>query len=133
MKFLVLITAALVASDMAFGDPLFKGEVTDVEGAVIGGAMVMIHWDSAGSTVGLTTNVGMRKDLIAKTDDKGSFAVELPPGFYDVFVSATGFTPACRKIRVGAAPGNITPFRLGADPLVSKELGTEYPLPKRHR
>ena len=133
MKTVTLVAAMLVASGMASGDSLFKGVVTDISGAAIGAAIITVHWDSAGSTVGLTTNIGIRRDLITKTDDKGGFAVELPPGFYDVFVSATAFTPACRKIRVGAAPTDIAMFRLNVDPLVGKELGTEVlpSLPKR--
>jgi hypothetical protein len=57
MKTVTLVAAMLVAFGMAFGDALFKGEVTDISGAAIGGAMIMIHWDSAGITVGLATNV----------------------------------------------------------------------------
>jgi hypothetical protein len=133
MKTVTLVAAMLVASGMALGDTVFKGEVTDINGAAISGAMVLIHWDSAGSAVGLTANVGIRKDLITKTDDNGSFVVELPPGFYDVFASATAFTPACRKIRVAAPPRPPLIFRLNVDPLVAKELGTEVlpKLPKR--
>jgi hypothetical protein len=133
MKTVMLVAAMLVASGMAFGEALFKGEVTDINGGAIPGAMIIIHWDSAGSRVGLTSNVGIRKDLIAKADGTGGFAVELPPGFYDVFVSATAFTPACRKIRVTTAPTEILTFRLNLDPLVGKEIGGTQVLPARNR
>jgi hypothetical protein len=133
MKIVTIIFALLAVSGTAFADTSFKGEVIDSSGSGIGGAMIMIHWDSAGSTVGLTDNVGIRRDLLTKTDDSGRFAVELPPGFYDVFVSAMAFTPTCQKVRVRMTPTKIATFRLNFDPLVGKELGTEVQpsLPKR--
>jgi hypothetical protein len=133
MKIITVVVALLVISGVSFADALVKGEVTDSSGSAIGGAMLMIHWDSAGSTVGLTTNVGIKNDLVTKTDNNGKFAVELPPGFYDVFVSAMAFTPACQKLRVRAVPTNAATFRLSVDPLVGRELGTEVlpSLPKR--
>ncbi len=133
MKIVKLVLALLAVSVTVFGDTSFKGDVVDSSGSAIGGAMVMIHWDSAGSTVGLTDNVGIRSDLFTKTDDSGRFAVELPPGFYDVFVSAVAFTPTCQKVRVRATPPKTATFRLNVDPLVGNELGTKVlpSLPKR--
>jgi len=112
---------------VAFGDARFSGAVTDENGGAISGAMILLHWDSAGSTVGLDSNVGIKKDLVLTTDEKGGFAAELPPGFYDLFVSAMAFTPTCRKIRlIGIATAEPT-FRLKADPKVSRELGDRFP------
>jgi hypothetical protein len=48
-----------------------KGTVTDSAGAPIPGAYIVVHWDSSGSGVGLVTNVGLKQDLILKTDRKG--------------------------------------------------------------
>jgi hypothetical protein len=56
------------------------------------------------------------------TDGNGSFSVELPSGFYDVFVSAMAFSPDCRKLRIQQVPQNVR-FRLKVDPLVQDELG----------
>jgi hypothetical protein len=89
--------------------------------------MVLIHWDPAGSTVGLDSNVGIRRDLVLTTDHRGGFAAELPSGFYDVFVSATAFTPTCRKIRLKGAAHSKFRFRLAVDPNVVSELGDKFP------
>jgi hypothetical protein len=106
--------------------------VTDSSGGAISSAMVLVHWDSAGSTVRLSTNIGIKNDSIIKTDKNGGFAAELRLGFCDVFSSATAFTPTCRKIRVGLHPEEKLTVRINADPLVTKELGCKVlPAPKR--
>jgi hypothetical protein len=107
---------------VAFGGTQVTGTVTDESGAVISGAMILIHWDSAGSKVGLRSNVGIKKDLLLATDAKGSVTIELPSGFYDLFVSATGFTPVCRKTRLNGAATSEYRFQLAVDPKVSQEL-----------
>ena len=103
-----------------------KGAVTDSEGAAIRHATVRIHWDESGARVGLKTNVGIKQDLTASTNERGEFSMEVPPGFYDVFISANGFTPQCRKVRV--RPGETASFspKLNADPIVTKELGDRF-------
>jgi hypothetical protein len=98
--------------------------LTDECGAAISGAMLLFHCDPAGSEVGLKSNVGIKKDLVLTTDQKGNFVAELPPGFYDLFVSAMGFTPSCRKIRMNDTATSEARFELKADPLVGKELGS---------
>jgi hypothetical protein len=100
-----------------------KGVVKDPEGAVISGAMVLIHWDSAGSAVGLKSNVGITADRTVRTKDDGTFSIDLPPGFYDVFVAASAFTPACRKLRLKPGKGIEISFRMTADPLYTAEMG----------
>jgi hypothetical protein len=94
MKGILFVVLALASSTTSIGETLFKGTVTDNAGAPISGATILVHWDSAGSTVGLVTNVGIKKDLIIKTNEQGGFAADLPSGFYDVFVSAMAFTPS---------------------------------------
>lgn len=126
MRIAACMVLALAPATIAFGDTQLRGTVTDVNGGAISGAMVLLHWDPAGSTVGFHSNVGIKKDLVLETDNNGSFAAELPPGFYDLFVSAAAFTPACRKIRMsGTARPDVT-VRLEVDPLVSKELGDTF-------
>src|SRR5258708_1790841 len=67
---------------------VLKGEIVDsYEHARISRAFVLVH----GSGV---------DDRKAEVDNQGHFAVELPARIYDVFVSSTGFDPACRKIEV---------------------------------
>jgi hypothetical protein len=99
------------------------GSVTDAEGAAVSRARVYIHWDSSGSDTGLVTNVGVKQDVTTLTDREGRFSVTLPPGFYDLFVSAAAFSPDCRKIRI--QPGRPASFatKLKADPIVTKEIG----------
>jgi hypothetical protein len=97
--FVVLVICCLLAP-VASSQNRLRGVVRDSEGAIISGAHIFIHWDASGSKVGLTTNIGITEDRTLISDAKGLFSADLPPGFYDVFVSATAFSPDCRKIRV---------------------------------
>jgi hypothetical protein len=97
-----LVIVAFTLAAPAWAQNHLTGTVRDSAGGVISGAHIFIHWDPSGSTVGLTTNVGIKQDLTITTDANGSFSAELPPGFYDVLVSATAFSPDCRKIRLKA-------------------------------
>jgi len=103
-----------------------KGTIVDSEGAAIRGARILIHWDQSGATVGLRSNVGLEKDLTVDTGSKGDFTAELPPGFYDVLVTANGFSPDCRKVRIKFGETTIYDAKLKADPLVTKELGDKF-------
>ena len=107
------------------------GQITDSEGAVIANARVLIHWDSSGSTVGLTENIGTKQDVIVVADTNGEYSATVPSGFYDVFVSATAFTPTAAKVVVKRGQRSRYSVKLKADPLVTKELGHEiHPPPK---
>jgi hypothetical protein len=100
--------------------------VTDSESAVISGAHVFIHWDASGSKVGLTTNIGIKEDRELISDARGLFSTELPPGFYDVFVSPMAFSPDCRKIRmINGSAADYNP-RLKVSTLITKELGDTF-------
>jgi hypothetical protein len=128
---LLIVSALWLAPMQAIPKSLpFTGTVTDSEGAVIANAQITVHWDSAGSRVGLATNVGTQNDVIARTDGEGRFRLDLPPGFYDVFVSAMAFSPQCTKVRV-LRPVKLNP-KLQADPIVTKELGDEFHLDHHH-
>lgn len=107
------------------------GSVMDSEGAAIAQAYIIVHWDSSGSSVGLTSNVGIRKDLVLRTDRSGAYAAELPPGFYDVFVSAKSFTPTCRKVRIKKEQTFVYNAELKADALVGDELGHRLTAPRK--
>jgi len=98
-----------------------SGTVRDSEGAVIANAHVLIHWDAAGSGY-LRDNAGIKEDIAVTTDSKGQFSVELPPGFYDVFVTAIAFTPHCEKIRLKDKQAKTYEVRLNISPVTSKEL-----------
>jgi hypothetical protein len=105
-----------------------KGIITDSEGGTIGGARILIHWDRSGSSVGLNTNVGLSSDLSIETNQDGEFASSLPPGFYDVFVSAMAFTPNCRKVRINAKESVSYNAKLIFDPIIAKELNFITPM-----
>jgi hypothetical protein len=125
MNYRTLIGTLLVlcVSLVAAGQPQsgITGEIVDSEGAAIANARVLVHWDSAGSTVGLSDNIGIQHDVIVTTDSNGRYLAEVPAGFYDVFVSAMAFTPTAAKVRV--KKDRITyNSTLRPDPLVSREL-----------
>ena len=126
---LVLIVVFFLATPVSAQTRL-NGVVTDSEGAAISGAHILIHWDPSGSTVGLTTNVGIKQDLVVVTDASGRFSAELPPGFYDVFASAMAFSPDCKKIRTKNGEVATYNVRLLFSPLSTKELGSTL-LPAR--
>ena len=95
---LLMLCVSLVAASQTKSG--IDGEIADSEGAVIANARVLLHWDSAGSTVGLSDNIGIPHDVIVMTDHNGRYLAEVPAGFYDVFVSAMAFTPTAAKVRV---------------------------------
>lgn len=123
LRFLRIVSVVVLLSSVAFGEigtGTVKGLVTDSEGAVIGKARVILHWDPAGSQVGLKTNTGSKEDRLVTTDSNGEFQLNVPWGFYDVFVSASAFSPHCQKIRVKG--DSKLAVKLLLDPQVSKEL-----------
>ena len=100
-----------------------KGTVTDPDGAVIPNTDVVVHWDPAGHGAQIKDNVGIKEDVQVRTDMAGEFTVNLPPGFYDLFVSSSGFTPTCRKVRIKAGKHADYSFTLEVNAQVSKEVG----------
>jgi hypothetical protein len=120
---MVVLVAVFVFATPAAGQTRLSGVVRDSEGAAISGARIVVHWDSSGSSVGLTTNVGIKQDLVLVTSANGRFSAELPPGFYDLFVSATAFSPWCQKVRMNDGETESYDVRLSLNPMVSIELG----------
>ena len=105
MVHLMRIYCLLLFASSAFAQTssgTVQGSVTDTPGAGIRGARILVHWDRSGAVVGLRTNVGIKHDMEVQTDNNGDFKLELPAGFYDLFVSADGFSPQSEKIRVNA-------------------------------
>jgi TonB family protein len=79
-----LIGVNLVSEDVTG----IEGKVVDTaEHAPIGNAYVLVH--RKGDT-----------DKSSRTDGSGRYVIELLPNIYDVFISADGFAPNCRKIQV---------------------------------
>jgi hypothetical protein len=60
---------------------------------------IIIHWDSAGMK-GMKENIGIPGDKTLRPDQRGAYTIDLPPGTYDVFVTAPGFQPTCEKISI---------------------------------
>ena len=131
VRILVLLIPFFLLSPLAYSQNRLRGVVTDSEGAVISGARIFIHWDSSGSGVGLNTNLGIKEDIDLISDEKGLFSTELPPGFYDIFVSAIAFSPDCRKIRINKSSSVDYNPRLNVSPLVTKELGDTFSSPPK--
>ena len=98
-----------------------SGTIRDSEGAAIANAHVIIHWDSSGKNY-LSDNLGISEDKVISTDANGKFSLELPPGFYDVFVAATAFSPHCEKIRIKGSGPRTYEIRLRVSKVVSKAL-----------
>jgi hypothetical protein len=134
MKTLVLLFALGIAgfpSTMTKpqipGKVLLQGTVSDSAGAFLTDGQLVVHWDPSGSKNGLKTNVGIPEDRFLKTDTHGAFYAELPPGFYDVLVTAPGFSPDCRKIRLKPEENATFNSKLQSDPLVAKEVAAHAP------
>jgi hypothetical protein len=124
---LTLIVLIIASQTIASSTNPLKGVITDSEGAIIREARVFIHWDQSGADVGLKSNVGLKQDLVLQTNEKGEFRADLPPGFYDVFVTANGFSPGCRKLRIRVRESATFNIKLRADPLITNELGDRFP------
>jgi Carboxypeptidase regulatory-like domain len=97
-KLLLTLFALLLVPSAVSAQP-FKGTVTDPGGAVLSRARVLIHWDPSGGNQ-VPDNLGIKEDIVAITDNNGEFSINLPTGFYDVFISFMAFQPEARKIRV---------------------------------
>jgi hypothetical protein len=123
MRKLLLFMLTVTIPAAALGETQFRATVKDSSGTPISGAMVLIHWDSVGSTVGLSDNVGIRADLTIRTKADGAITVGLPPGFYDVFAAARAFAPTCRKIRTKGGETIDVELRMNVDPLYTAEMG----------
>jgi hypothetical protein len=116
-RFTVLLLLAVVSTRAQ----TLSGTVRDSEGAVISNAHVIVHWDPSGSNY-LKDNLGIKQDTAATTDSNGHFSVDLPPGFYDVFVTAMAFTPHCDKVRLKDKGTKAYEVKLKISPVTSKEL-----------
>ena len=119
-KFLLLVCIVLSVATPGLAATL-SGTVRDSEGAVIPKAHVVVHWDSTGSNH-LKDNIGTKEDKIATSDANGEFALDLPPGFYDVFISATAFSPHCEKVRLNEKSTKRFEVKLKVSPVTSQEL-----------
>jgi hypothetical protein len=112
-----------LASLFADAYSAITGQITDSEGAVIANARLLVHWDASSNAVSPRNDIGIKQDLIVVTDASGHYSANVPTGFYDVFVSAPGFTPIAAKVIVKQGQKAVLNAKLYVDPLVSKEIG----------
>ena len=116
MRYLRLLNAALALSLLVFAGFLattsapvvyaqsnisgdITGTVTDASGAALPNAQVTV------------TSLEKGQSKVVNTDKVGDFRVPLlPPGNYEIKVSATGFQPA--KVQVKVSAGTITPVNI---------------------
>jgi len=114
----IVLSSLLLHAGMALSSSI-SGTVKDSEGAVIGKARITIHRDPSGGGK-------ESEDVVLASDANGKFSVDVNPGFYDIFVSSSAFSPQCAKVRVKDTEPSIYTPRLHADPLISKELGDRF-------
>lgn len=94
----------------------FAGAVMDSTGAVVSGATILIqHWTPEENTA---HHMNPSVDPMIRTDSRGRFSIQLPPGLYDIFVSYPAFSPFAKKVRI--EPNKVTTLnpKLRFDPLV---------------
>jgi hypothetical protein len=65
-------------------------------------------------------------DVAVTTNEMGWYEVQVPAGFYDIFVSSPAFTPTAAKVRVREGQRTTFNTKLAADPLVTREIGDEF-------
>jgi len=73
--------------------------ITDSEGAAIGKARVLLHWDSIGSLGDLKTNMGIREDRAAIIDKNGHFEYGCPGIFMTCWSQRACFRRAARRFK----------------------------------
>jgi len=120
-KTLMIVLFALPLTALKGEKTKLTGTVADSEGAAIRNAFVVVRPDLAESA---DSNEPEMHTLRSGKD--GQFESTLDPGFYDVCVMATAFTPECRKIRVADGPQAVLKFRLSASKVVLKQLGDTF-------
>ncbi len=72
-----------------------------------GAKIIVVHWANSGLHPALV------QDQAATTNQMGTCTLNLPPGIYDVFISASGLSPAAfrREIRAGENTSLAAPLR----------------------
>jgi hypothetical protein len=109
------------------GRVLLTGAITSPSGIELTNARVLVHWDDTGVPGRLKTNIGIPDDRVVKTDTHGNYYSRLPPGFYDLFVTAPGMSPYCRKVRLKPSEDQTVNVSLPGNPLIMAELGPSPP------
>ncbi len=95
LSFLFLFAAVFGANAQSGGDSTITGRVTDSRGDAVSGA-----------TVVLAISADVSKGS-AKTSGDGRFAINAPPGDYELRVTADGFNRFTKRVKLGDQPLQI--------------------------
>ena len=110
-----LVTAVLCRTAVTATVPdNVSGTIEDTNGAVIGGAYILIHPDPVGDT-----GPSAGTDTALLSSKNGNFSAPLSRGIYDVCVMATAFDGQCRKIAVSGKRTRLN-FVLKSSPIVTR-------------
>jgi hypothetical protein len=117
-SFLLVFLSMLVFSCAVSAQETGRLEITlqraananTVAGPVSGAKVIVMHWTNPG------LHPSIVQDRIATTDQTGMCSVELPPGIYDVFISANELAPRAYQISIKAGATASYAFKLAASP-----------------
>lgn len=100
----LLVSAAAIAQDHGklAVTVQTRPEAPTPPGRAIGAKVVVVHWTQS------KLHPEMVQDKVATTGTDGTCTIELPPGTYDIFVTAAGLTPVAVKRDI--LPGETTPL-----------------------
>ena len=71
-----------------------KADASGVVGQVNGAKIMVVHWTMS------QMHSAMLQDQVVATDAEGKCNLNLPPGVYDLFISANGLDPAAMKVAI---------------------------------
>ena len=109
-----------IRTDSTSPTGVIKGKVRDPLGAAIPNAVIRLFDEGAHNAEGMT-----------KAERNGTFQLSAADGFYDILVSAAGFSPQCARIRVHGGKTAVHNVRLQVDQLTLKERGDSFGRPKK--
>lgn len=91
MLVVVGFVALAISADVSRENPSgLRGTVTDrINHIPLSNVYIVAHRNGA-------------PDLNARTDKQGKYAIALPVGIYDAFISTDHYSPTCRKVQVEA-------------------------------
>ncbi len=82
-------------------------------GRAIGAKVIVVHWTHS------QLHAQMVQDEAATTDQKGMCTIDLPPGTYDIFVTASGLNPVAvkRAVQAGETTSLVVSLKAAAQQL----------------
>jgi len=83
---------------------------------IAGAKIIIVHWTNSGMQPSLV------QDQVAATGPMGMYTVDLPPGTYDIFISATELMPGAFRREIKAGQTTELPVNLRATPLHFRPL-----------